>query len=77
MILLAIFLNSIFRFFYTDEFEAIHTAWKILQGEKIYVDFFQHHHPLLYLLLIPFIYIFGESITAILIIRILFFLHLV
>ena len=31
-----------------DELEAVHTAWKIVQGEVIYADFFQHHHPLFY-----------------------------
>jgi 4-amino-4-deoxy-L-arabinose transferase-like glycosyltransferase len=47
-----------------DEFEGLHTAWKLLQGERIYVDFFQHHHPLLYYLLVPLHLLLGET-TAI------------
>jgi hypothetical protein len=53
------------RLFNGDEIESIHTAWKILNGETIYKDFFQHHHPLSYVLTIPFIKIFGETIHAI------------
>ncbi len=56
-----------------DELEVIHTSWKILQGEKIYVDFFQHHHPLLYYLLIPVIARFGENTTTLLITRVIVF----
>jgi 4-amino-4-deoxy-L-arabinose transferase-like glycosyltransferase len=48
-----------------DEFEGLHTAWKLLQGERIYADFFQHHHPLLYYLLVPLHLLLGET-TAIL-----------
>jgi 4-amino-4-deoxy-L-arabinose transferase-like glycosyltransferase len=44
-----------------DEFEAIKSAWKIFHGERIYVDFFQHHHPLLYYLLLPLFALFGEG----------------
>ena len=49
------------RFFNPDEFEAVHTAWKIQQGGRIYVDFFQHHHPFFYYLIIPMLKVFGES----------------
>jgi hypothetical protein len=55
---------SLNRFFGNDEFEAVHTAWKILSGEKIYVDFFQHHHPLYYYILAPLVGLFGESSFA-------------
>lgn len=48
-----------------DEFEVIKTAWKIFHGERIYVDFFQHHHPLLYYLLIPLFALFGEGIEIV------------
>jgi Dolichyl-phosphate-mannose-protein mannosyltransferase len=44
-----------------DEVEHIHTAWKILQGQEIFVDFFQHHHPFFDYLLTPVIIVFGES----------------
>jgi len=53
------------RDFNHDEFEAVHTAWKIQQGEKIFVDFFQHHHPFYYYMLIPVLAIFGQTITAV------------
>lgn len=44
-----------------DEFEAIHTAWKMWSGERIYVDFFQHHHFLYYSVLGWLITLFGET----------------
>lgn len=56
-----------------DELEAIHSAWKIMQGAEIYRDFFQHHHPFFYYLIIPFIKFFGETLNAMLAIRYLVF----
>lgn len=56
-----------------DELEVIHTSWKILQGERIYVDFFQHHHPLLYYLLVPIIVVFGESTNTLIVARLVVF----
>jgi len=56
-----------------DELEAVHTAWKILQGERIYVDFFQHHHPLLYFLLVPLLAVFKENVTVLIAIRVVIF----
>ncbi|MBT4277577.1 phospholipid carrier-dependent glycosyltransferase [Candidatus Falkowbacteria bacterium] len=76
MSLLLIFGSSLNRSFDHDEFEAIHTAWKISEGEVIYSDFFQHHHPLFYYLLVPFIEIFGENVNTILTIRFFIFLVL-
>lgn len=60
------------RSFQADELEGIQTAWKITQGEEIYQDFFQHHHPFSYYLPIPVIRVWGENITALLICRALF-----
>ena len=48
----------------TDEIEGFHTAWKISVGEKIYEDFFQHHHPLFYYVLVPIIKLVGEQLLA-------------
>lgn len=48
----------------SDEIEAVHTAWKILNEGLIYRDFFQHHHPLLYYLLVPLVFAGGESMAA-------------
>jgi len=73
-ILLAfISLISYRRFFGHDEFEAIHTAWKILTGERIYIDFFQHHHPFYYYAIAPLISIFGESSSSVIVLRMLSF----
>ncbi len=72
--LIAIILfNSLHRYLDPDELEAIHSSWKLLQGEKIYVDFFQHHHPLLYYSLIPVIALLGENTFTIIAIRIIVF----
>jgi len=62
---------SLNRVFDNDEFEAIHSAWKIAQGQTIFVDFFQHHHPFLYYLLVPIIKLFGATITTLLAARLL------
>jgi 4-amino-4-deoxy-L-arabinose transferase-like glycosyltransferase len=61
---------NLFRPFDRDELEAVHTAWKILHGEVIYVDFAQHHHPLLYVCLAPVIGLLGERATTVIACRI-------
>jgi hypothetical protein len=58
-----------------DEIEAVHTAWKIIHDGEIYLDFFQHHHPFFYYLLVPIIKLFGELYHSLLIIRMLIFLN--
>ena len=63
--LLVSFLLCIFQAFDHDEFEAIHTAWMMLQGKIFYIDFFQQKHPFLHFTLMPFIKIFGETVNAI------------
>lgn len=57
------------RTFVKDEFEHIHTAWKILQGQEIYIDFFQHHHPFFNYLIALVVYTYGSTIKSILISR--------
>jgi 4-amino-4-deoxy-L-arabinose transferase-like glycosyltransferase len=64
-------LLSVERFFDQDEFEAVHSAWKIYAGDRIYVDFFQHHAPFLYYLLTPLIHAFGETASTLLAARML------
>ncbi len=64
-------LLSLKRVFGQDEFEAVHTAWKILAGEKIYVDFFQHHHPFFYYCLTGPVALFGETAGTLVIIRLI------
>lgn len=73
-ILIALFFYSYNKEFSHDEFEYIHTAWKILQGQKIYIDFFQHHHPFLSYFVVPIISIFGDTETSIFISRYLMLL---
>jgi len=75
-LLIVILFKEFSRAFENDEFEAVHSAWKILHGEKIYVDFFQHHHPFLYYILIPILGVLGESTASIIAMRIAIFLML-
>ena len=56
--------TSVYRYFDPDEIESLHAAWKILQGGVIYRDFFEHHHPLSYLLMVPFLAITAEDAAA-------------
>lgn len=70
---LLIFYYSINRFFDHDEFFVIHTAWKILRGERMYTGFLQLHHPLLHYLLTPVVAIMGENIRSIIASRMLIF----
>jgi len=65
---------SIHNEFDHDELEVIHTSWKIYQGEHIYIDFFQHHHPLLYYLLVPVIAFNGEQVSTLLITRVILYM---
>lgn len=53
--------RSLYRPLTPDEYEGVHTGWKIFQGQIIYTDFFQHHHPLTFYLWAGIIKIFGES----------------
>lgn len=71
-----LWLHSHYRWFSHDEFEHIHTSWKMLQGQRIYVDFFQHHHPFLSYMLVPVISIFGETTASIFAARNLIFIIL-
>lgn len=73
VVVLLIFSNSLYRWFNHDELEAIHSSWKILKGEIIYVDFFQHHHPFLYYTLGPLLKVFGESTRTLVFFRVIIF----
>ncbi len=67
-------LISINRWLGPDEFEHIHSAWYVAEGLLPYTDFFQHHHPLLWYSLAPLLRIFGYTVKAVVILRILMFL---
>ena len=73
VVILLIFSNSLYRWFNHDELEAIHSSWKILNGEIIYVDFFQHHHAFLYYTLAPLLKVFGESTLTLVFFRVIIF----
>ena len=60
-ILVSIFFYSESRDFDRDELEHVHTAWKIAQGQEIYVDFFQHHHPFFDYMITPVINTYGST----------------
>ena len=70
------FFYSTAAHFGVDEFEHIHTSWKILQGKEIFVDFFQHHHPFFNYFLVPVISIFGETTDTLFKARYIMFLML-
>lgn len=44
-----------------DEFQYAHGAWLIAQGEVIYRDFFEHHHPLLHQLMAAVFLVAGDE----------------
>ena len=68
LIIFALFI-SINREFSSDEFEAIHTAWKVANGKILYVDFFQNHNPLLYYFLSFFLTVLGAHTYTLYILR--------
>ena len=47
------------RFFTVDEYQYIHATWLVSQGERPYVDFYEHHFPLSYVLHAPLLWIGG------------------
>lgn len=68
-ILVSIFFYSYNRKFDRDEFENIHTAWKIKEGQKIFVDFFQHHHPFFDYMLTPVVSAYGSTVDTLFVSR--------
>ena len=65
---------SIFRFLDGDEVEHVHSAWHVLKGAVPYVDFFEHHHSLLWYLLAPLLALTGETAHAVVVLRLVIFL---
>lgn len=55
---------SVNRVFWDDEVEHIHASWYVQQGQVPYRDFFEHHHPLLWFLLVPLISLLGEGLAV-------------
>lgn len=52
-----------------DDIEHIHSAWLVYQGYVPYVDFFQHHNPLLWYLFAPLLGYFAYDVTVVDIVR--------
>ena len=65
---------ALFRFLDGDEVEHVHSTWHVLRGARPYVDFFQHHHSLLWYVLAPLLAIAGESARTVVVFRLGFFL---
>jgi hypothetical protein len=57
------------RFFTVDEYQFGHATWLITQGQLPYVDFFEHHFPLSYVLHAPFLAGDADSETNALLLR--------
>jgi hypothetical protein len=76
-ILLILYLPlSLARRFDPDEFQHLHSARSIVHGKMVYQDFFEHHMPLQYALLVPLYSIFGDSLAYLIAARVLFLLIL-
>ncbi len=71
-----IFSNQFTRMFNSDEFESVQVAWKINQGQSIYTDFFEHHHPFFYYLLTPLVHLGQEPIPTLYLARLFIFVNL-
>jgi hypothetical protein len=73
-LLALVFAMSVFRFFDGDEIEHVHGAWYVLTGAVPYVDFFEHHHALLWYLLAPALAVLPQAAWTLVAIRLGFFL---
>ena len=54
-----------------DDVEHLHSAWLVFEGKIPYVDFFQHHNPLLWYLFAPLVGFFAYNIAIFDIVRII------
>lgn len=64
-ILISIFFYSYSRYYDPDEIEHLHTGWKLVRGQKIYVDFFQHHHPFFDYIIAGVVRTYGDTVESI------------
>jgi hypothetical protein len=71
---LLVLLTSVNGRFSVDEFEHIHSAWYVESGHVPYSDFFQHHNPLLWYVMTPFLWVFGHTVRTVMIFRFLMFI---
>ncbi len=54
-----------------DDVEHLHSAWLVYQGQIPYIDFFQHHNPLMWYLFAPLVGFFAYKIVIFDIVRII------
>lgn len=54
-----------------DDIEHLHSAWLVSQGKVPYIDFFQHHNPLLWYLFAPVADFFAYDLTLFDVVRII------
>ena len=54
-----------------DDVEHLHSAWLVFEGKIPYIDFFQHHNPLLWYLFAPLLGFFAYDIIVFDIVRII------
>ncbi|MBQ2885442.1 MAG: glycosyltransferase family 39 protein [Alphaproteobacteria bacterium] len=69
LIILYAFLFSGFQI--VDEFEHLHAAWLVSIGEIPYVDFFEHHNPLLWYLFAPVVNLFYNNVMIFYVMRLI------
>ena len=54
-----------------DDVEHLHSAWLVWQGKVPYIDFFQHHNPLMWYLFAPILGLFAYDIVVFDVVRII------
>ena len=54
-----------------DDVEHLHSAWLVWQGKVPYIDFFQHHNPLMWYLFAPVLGLFAYDIVVFDVVRII------
>lgn len=54
-----------------DEFEHLHASWLVSIGKVPYLDFFEHHHPLLWYLSAPLVGLFYDNTIIFYIMRLI------
>ena len=48
------------RFFTVDEYQYAHATWLVSEGDRPYVDFYEHHFPLSYVIHAPVLWLDGS-----------------
>lgn len=65
-------ITQLLQMFARDEVEHLHSSMLLSLGKTPYVDFFQHHHPLLWYVIFPIFRVFGYSANALVVVKIFF-----